>query len=315
VPSRPPARRRPLVVAALGGNALLRRGQSPTLEAQRENARHAAEALAALAGRVDLVVTHGSGPQVGRLAEASERATTTPDPLDVVDAEVAGMLGQVIELALRNAMPSHSVIVLLTVVLVAADDPAFGRPSKPVGLRHDRATASRLAAERGWEIAPDGDGWRRVVASPEPVDVLEVETVGRLVEDGAIVVCAGGGGIPVARGEDGSLRGVEAVVDKDLVSAHIATRLQADALLLLTDVAAVQRHFGTPAARDVPAIDARDVDPSAYPAGSMRPKLEAARRYTLATGGRAVIGALEAAEALFDGRAGTTVALDPRAAP
>ena len=294
---------RPLIVAALGGNALLRRGEAPSVAVQRRNVAVAVTALAPLLADHDVVVTHGNGPQVGLLAL---RAAADGDPLDVLGAESEALIGYLLGQALVNALPGREVVTLLTQVVVDADDPALAAPTKPIGPVYDRVTAERLAREHGWTVAPDGDRWRRVVGSPAPREIVELGVVRRLIDDGVVVVCAGGGGIPVARDATGDLRGVEAVVDKDRASALLASRLRADALLLLTDVPALIRGFGTAAAAPVAELGPGDPLIDRLPAGSMRPKVEAAQAFA-AGGGVAAIGALEDAAAILAGRAGTRI--------
>lgn len=231
-----------LVVAALGGNALLRRGEPLTADNQRMNVQRAAPALAAIlrAGH-QLVITHGNGPQVGLLA--LQGAAYRPDeayPLDVLGAETEGMIGYLIEQELENALEhDRPVAVLLTQIVVDANDPAFANPTKFVGPVYPEAEARTLAAARGWVVAADGAKWRRVVASPKPQEIPDLAVLRLLLGQGVVVICAGGGGIPVVRRADGSLIGVEAVIDKDHASALLATAIKADALLMLTDVAAV----------------------------------------------------------------------------
>jgi carbamate kinase len=296
------------VVAALGGNALLRRGEPLDAETQRRNVGVAAHALAAVAQEHELVVTHGNGPQVGLLAlQAEAYPEGGTYPLDVLGAESEGMIGYLLQQGLRNALPERDVATLLTQVRVDASDPAFSAPTKPIGPVYDRGQAAAVAATRGWAVRPDGPHWRRVVASPEPAGIVEIETIALLVDAGVLVVCAGGGGVPVVARPDGTLRGVEAVIDKDLVAALLAIELRADALLLLTDVAAVETGWGTPAARPVREATPAELRGLGLAAGSMGPKVEAASRFAEATGGRAVIGALEDAAALLGGTAGTTV--------
>ena len=268
------------VVIALGGNALLRRGERADVETQRRHVADAVEAIAEVAAGREVIVTHGNGPQVGLLAlQAAAYEDEVPAyPLDVLGAESEGMIGYLLEQELANALGDRSVATLLTQVVVDAGDPAFDAPSKPIGPVYEREPAERLAVERGWAIAAEGGGHRRVVASPEPVALVELAAIRTLVEAGVLLVCAGGGGIPVVC-EDGRLRGVEAVVDKDLVAALLARELGADALLLLTDVAAVEAGWGTPQARPlgettVAELRALDLEP-----GSMAPKVEAACRF------------------------------------
>lgn len=302
-----------LVVAALGGNALLRRGEPMTAEVQRANVQRAAASLVALvrAGH-RLVVTHGNGPQVGLLA--LQGAAWRPDeayPLDVLGAETAGMIGYLIEQELENALAgSVPVATLLTQILVDAADPAFAAPTKFVGPVYDAATAQGVAKAHGWTVAQDGKGWRRVVASPAPVDIPDLRVIRLLLDAGVIVICTGGGGIPALRRADGNLAGVEAVVDKDAASALLAARLGADALLLLTDVAAVYRDFGTDRAAPVARLSVAEAAALDLPAGSMGPKVAAARSFLSAGGRMAGIGRLEDAAAILAGTSGTAFTPD-----
>jgi len=297
------------IVIAIGGNALLQRGQKPDAAIQRANALRAIEALAPLAAEHEVVITHGNGPQVGMLAleSAADPALSIPYPLDVLGAQTQGMIGYWLLQALQNSLPGKQVVALLDQTLVAADDPAFAAPTKFVGPVYDSETAHRLASERGWSIAADGQYWRRVVPSPHPQRIVETRVIRSLLYSGAIVVCAGGGGIPVVRGEDGRLSGVEAVVDKDLATEVLAEALDADAMLLLTDVPAVVRGFGgpnpTPISRATPAALRREN----FAAGSMGPKVEAVCRFVEMTGDTAAIGALEDAALILSGKAGTVV--------
>jgi len=264
--------------------------------------------LAALAGEHELIVTHGNGPQVGLLALQSEAYREVPAyPLDVLGAESEGMIGYLLEQGLDNELPGRDVCTLLTQVIVDARDRAFSRPTKPVGPVYDDTLAGRLADERGWAVARDGDGWRRVVPSPEPVRIVELGAIRLLVEAGVIVICVGGGGVPVVVNGDGVLRGVEAVVDKDLSGALLAQALDADALLLLTDVHALELGHGTPAARPLRRTTPDELRQLDLAAGSMGPKAEAAARFVEATGGLAAIGALEDAAAMLLEQAGTLV--------
>jgi carbamate kinase len=290
------------VVIALGGNALLRPGEQPEIETQRRNLRRAAAAIAAVASRHSVVLTHGNGPQVGWLAMQS--AAGRESPLDVLGAESEALIGYLIEQELAPLLPGRELATLLTQVEVDAGDPAFRAPTKPIGPVEEPARARRLAAERGWSFAPAREGLRRVVASPEPRRIRELGVIRRLVDANVLVICAGGGGIPVAPLPGGALRGVEAVIDKDLTSALLATELGADALLLLTDVDAVYQDW--PDARR--AI--RHTTPAALRAlglapGSMGPKAEAACRFVERTRGRAAIGALSDAARVLAGEAGT----------
>ncbi len=298
------------IVVALGGNALLQRGQKPDADVQEENVRRAVAALAPLAAEHELVVTHGNGPQVGVLAlqSASDPHLTTPYPFDVIGAQTQGMIGYWLLQAMQNEVPGRQVAAIINQTLVDADDPAFDNPTKFVGEMYDQADAERLAAERGWAVRADGDGWRRVVGSPRPQQVVETSLIRLLLDSGAVVVCAGGGGVPVVRNDSGALDGVEAVVDKDLTSAVLAEALGADVLLVLTDVTAVFQDFGTadqaPIRRETPAgLRARD-----FASGSMGPKVDAVCRFVERTGGVAGIGALEDAAEILAGRAGTVIA-------
>lgn len=296
------------VVAALGGNALLRRGEPLDAATQRHNVATATAALAAIAAEHELIVTHGNGPQVGLLAlQAEAYPEGGTYPLDVLGAESEGMIGYLLQQGLRNALPDHEVATLLTQVLVDAADPAFDAPTKPIGPVYDEAGAALVAASRGWTVAPDGSSWRRVVASPEPSAIIELDTIRRLVDAGVLVVCAGGGGVPVVRSANGGLSGVEAVVDKDLAAALLAIQLGADRLLLLTDVPAVAAGWGTAAERPIDHAMPAALRALALPAGSMGPKVEAASRFVEATAQCAMIGALADAAEVLEGRSGTRV--------
>jgi carbamate kinase len=296
------------IVIALGGNALLQRGQPLEVEIQRRNICMAARALAEIAREHQVVVTHGNGPQVGLLALQTEAyKQVRPYPLDVLVAETEGAIGYLIEQELRDRLPDRQVVTLLTQVEVAPDDPAFDRPTKPIGPLYTRAEAKRLAAERGWAIAPDGDAYRRVVPSPEPRRIIELPTIRLLVESGAVVICAGGGGIPIMISTDGSIRGVEAVIDKDLAAALLATELEADGLLLLTDVDAVYSDWGSPAAKPLRHVTPAQLRNYTFAPGSMAPKVEAACRFVEATGGFAGIGQLEDGTKILAGKAGTII--------
>lgn len=301
-----------LVVAALGGNALLRRGEPADAATQRRNVETAVGALAEIASEHQLVVTHGNGPQVGLLALQSEAyAAVSPYPLDVLGAESEGMIGYLLEQGLENQLGHGTAATLLTQVVVDPGDPAFEHPTKFVGPVYDRAEAEGLAAARGWSIAPDGAKWRRVVPSPEPERIVELEAIATLISADLIVICVGGGGVPVVVDEHGGLHGVEAVIDKDLAAAMLATELGADALLLLTDVPAIQADWGTSNARELRALRASEVIALGLPAGSMGPKAQAAARFAGGVGGIAAIGALSDAKAVLEGRSGTRVLPEP----
>jgi carbamate kinase len=298
------------VVAALGGNALLQRGEPPDSDVQQAHIADAVRALAPLAADHDLIITHGNGPQVGMLAMESARDTalTRPYPFDVLGAQTQGMIGYWLVQALQNALPGRLACCLVCRTLVSADDPAFARPVKFVGPVYGEVRARQLAAEYGWQVRRDGTAWRRVVPSPEPAELLDLPLISELVRAGAIVVCAGGGGIPVTRDAAGFLRGAEAVVDKDLTAAMLAGSLDADALLLLTDVDCVQDEFGTQQARPIRLATPAEMRALQFPAGSMGPKVDAACRFVEAGGAMTGIGRLDDAEALLHRKAGTIVA-------
>jgi carbamate kinase len=300
------------LVIALGGNALLRRGQPLTADNQLENIRRAAAQLARVGSNHELVLTHGNGPQVGLLALQSAAYTAVESyPLDVLGAQTDGMIGYLLEQELANLLPARTVTTLLTRVEVDPKDPAFARPTKPIGPIYTQEEARRVAAEKHWVMAPDGASFRRVVASPQPLRVLGLDPIRWLLEKGALVIAAGGGGIPVVRGADGhSLQGVEAVIDKDLCSGVLAYELQADCLVIATDVAAVYLDWGTPQQRALSKVSPKTLAGMSFPAGSMGPKIDAACRFVQASGRRAVIGSLDQIEAMLAGEAGTQITPD-----
>jgi carbamate kinase len=294
------------LVVALGGNALLRRGEPAEAETQRRNVALAATALARLAEHNQLVITHGNGPQVGLLAlEAEAYHAVKPYPLDLLGAESQGMIGYLIVQALR-AESDASVVALLTEVVVDADDPAFGRPTKPIGPVYTASEAQRLSSERAWDVAADGPHYRRVVPSPEPREIVELDAIEILLRAGSIVVCAGGGGIPVVR-DANRLRGVEAVIDKDLTAALLAERLHADRLLILTDLPYVERGWQTAEAAPIELATPAELRQLAFAEGSMAPKVEAACRFVERSGGEADIGALVELAEVVAGRSGTRI--------
>ena len=297
------------IVAALGGNALLERGEQPDSDIQETHVQRAVAALAPLAQSHDLVITHGNGPQVGMLALESARdpALSHPYPFDALGAQTQGMIGYWLVRDFHGALPGRAAGCLICQTLVDPDDPAFASPTKFVGPVYDEDTARDLAASRGWVIRRDGAAWRRVVPSPEPIEILELPLIRTLLGTGAIVVCGGGGGIPVTADSSGMLHGVEAVVDKDLTAALLARAVGADALLLLTDVDAVIDGFGTPGARPIQHATPSELRARSFPAGSMGPKADACCRFVEATGQMAAIGRLEDAEALLHRKAGTIV--------
>ena len=298
---------KPIAVVALGGNALLPRGAPIDAAVQQRSARNAAERLAPVAETHRLVVTHGNGPQVGLLAAMGETSNGRGSyPLDVLDAESEGQIGYVVELELDNVIDVADTVALITRVVVDSDDPAFADPTKFIGVVYDESQVGSLERERGWAMKPDGEDWRRVVASPKPIRIVQMPAIRRLVESGFVVVCAGGGGVPVLE-EDGRHRGVEAVVDKDLCSALLARELNADLLVLATDVDAVYVDWGTPDQRAIGSTTPAELCSHVFPAGSMGPKVEGCCEFVEATGARAAIGALEELGGLIDGTRGTQV--------
>ena len=293
---------------ALGGNALLRRGEAADVETQRKNVAEAVTGIAAIARTHDVVVTHGNGPQVGLLALQGEAYSgVAPYPLDVLGAESEGMIGYLLEQGLGNELPGRPMATLLTQVVVDRDDPAFREPTKPIGPLYDRPAAERLSSERGWSIAADGDGLRRVVPSPEPRSIVELTTIRLLLDAGVLVICVGGGGIPVLADESGALRGVEAVIDKDLAGALLGEQLGADSLLLLTDVQAVETGWGGPDAKSLSEASVGELRRMNLEPGSMGPKVEAACRFVEASDGVAAIGSVNDAVAILKGERGTRV--------
>ena len=297
------------IVIALGGNALLQRGQPMTAENQRANIRVAAERIAAIVPGNEIVVAHGNGPQVGLLAlQSAAYHDVAPYPLDVLGAQTEAMIGYVIEQELGNLLPENqSLATLLTMIEVDRGDPAFAHPTKPIGPVYDRETAERLKAAGGWAIAPDGDAFRRVVASPKPKRIFEIRPILSLVEQGTIVICAGGGGIPTMYDENGDLRGVEAVIDKDLASALLAEQIEADLLVIATDVDGVYTNLGRENQRRLGRVTPDDLAGLNLPAGSMGPKVEAACGFARTTGKEAIIGSLTQIADMVHGAAGTRV--------
>jgi carbamate kinase len=297
------------VVVALGGNALLKRGEPMTAENQRANVKAAARALAPIAREHQLVISHGNGPQVGLMAlQAFAYKDVEPYPLDVLGAQTEGSIGYMIEQEMGNLVPFEvPFATILTMVEVDPKDPAFLKPDKPIGPLYSEQEARRLAAERGWSMAPDGESFRRVVPSPLPKRIFEIRPIKWLLDKGAIVICAGGGGIPTVYGEDGKLHGAEVVIDKDRASALLARELSADFFIMATDIGAVQADWGKPQARAIRRASTAEIGRFDFAAGSMGPKVEAAREFAERTGKTAAIGALTDIEAILQGRAGTLV--------
>jgi carbamate kinase len=301
------------IVVALGGNALLRRGQAMTAEQQRANVRIASEQLAPVAMDNELVISHGNGPQVGLLAlQAAAYEDVEAYPLDVLGAQTEGMIGYMIEQELGNILPFERPFAsILTMVEVDPDDPAFADPTKFIGPVYDKETAEGLAAEKGWAIKQDGDKWRRVVASPVPQRIFEIRPIQWLLEHGAVVVCTGGGGIPTMY-EKGTRRliGAEVVVDKDRASALLAAQLEADVFVMATDVDAVYTDFGTPQQKAIGHTTPAGIADMKLPAGSMGPKVEAAVGFVRETGNRAAIGTLADLREVVAGTKGTQIEPD-----
>jgi carbamate kinase len=298
-------------VVALGGNALLKRGEPMTAEQQRANVRMAAPSLASVARSHELVLAHGNGPQVGLLAlQAAAYTDVEPYPLDVLGAQTQGMIGYLLEQELGNQLDAETPLsMVLTMIEVDPADPAFQNPTKFVGPIYNQSEADKLAETKGWVFKQDGQVWRRVVPSPEPVRIFEIRPIRGLLNHGVIVICAGGGGVPVMfdPGSDRRLIGVEAVIDKDLASELLASQVDADLLVLATDVDGVYTGWGTPQQQRIDRITPPELRALPIAAGSMGPKVEAAARFVEATGKRAAIGALDNIGAIVDGTSGTQV--------
>lgn len=302
-----------LALIALGGNALLRRGQPLNEENQLDNIKRATAQIAQLAEKYQLILTHGNGPQVGLLAaQNAADASLKPYPLDLLGAETDGMIGYLVEQELSNRLaPERIIATLLTRIEVSASDPAFLNPTKPIGAMYTQAEAERLRAEKRWVINADGEGFRRVVASPKPLKILGIEPILWLLEHHAIVIAAGGGGIPVVLSADGhSYQGVNAIIDKDLCSALVAEKIAADILVIVTDVQAVFVDWGKPTQRAIRRIAPKDLSVLEFPNGSMSPKVEAVCQFVLTTGKPAVIGSLDQILELVEGNAGTWICMD-----
>jgi carbamate kinase len=297
-----------LVVLALGGNALLRRGQALELDVQRKNLAAAVTGgLAPIARKHQVVITHGNGPQIGLLAlQAAAYKEVSPYPLDVLGAESEGMVGYLVAQAMANAVPGLNIATLLTQVELDPADPAFATPTKPIGPIYDEAEMRQLASRAQWSFARDASGFRRTVPSPAPRRIIEIDAIKLLVRAGMMVVCAGGGGIPVVADANG-LRGVEAVIDKDHTSALLAEELGADALLLLTDVPAVWSGWPKSEGKPIGLTSTERLREHRFDPGSMGPKVEAACRFADRTGRFVGIGAIDDADAILEGRVGTII--------
>ena len=302
------------VIVALGGNAVLRRSQKADAEPQVANVANAVKTLAKLAEKHELIITHGNGPQVGLLAleSANDPRLSKPYPFDTLGAETQGMIGYWMLQALQNALPGRQVLAMVTQTLVSAVDPAFENPTKFVGPVYEQDEATKLAKEYGWTVAADGRYWRRVVPSPAPRRVVETRLISKMVREGVVVICAGGGGIPVIRDEHGRLSGVEAVIDKDSTASMLAEALECDAFLILTDVPRVMKDFGTARQSELAHTTPHELRALDFPAGSMGPKVEAVCRFVETTGDMAAIGELGQAEQILEGSAGTIVTPNAR---
>lgn len=302
------------VVVALGGNALLKRGEPMTADAQRANVKVAAQALAPVAEHHQLVLSHGNGPQVGLLAlQSAAYKEVEAYPLDVLGAQTEGMIGYMIEQELGNLLPFEvPFATILTMVEVDPNDPAFQNPTKFVGPVYEKDEADKLAAEKGWIFKPDGNKWRRVVPSPLPKRIFEMRPIKWLVENNTVVICGGGGGIPTMYLPDKTrtLVGVEAVIDKDLVSELLARELDADLFVMATDVDGVYLDWGQPTQRKLEKVTAVELKAHNFAAGSMGPKVSAAVQFVEKTGKRAAIGALQDIEQIVAGTAGTNVVVN-----
>ena len=309
------------ILVSLGGNAILQRGQKGTIEEQAANVQNTAKHLARLLRRGEkIVITHGNGPQVGNILLQNEIAKDTLPamPLDVCGAESQGMIGYLLQRAMRSELetggPNLPVTTIITQTLVDPNDPAFKNPTKPVGPFYNAPESAELERLKGWHMISDsGRGYRRVVPSPTPLDIIEKETIIRLFESGALVISAGGGGIPVIRERDGKLRGVEAVLDKDRTAALLAKIVAADTLLILTDVDRVALNYGKPNQKALDRMTVQDcrkyLMEGQFPPGSMGPKIESAVDFlSNSAGKRVVIASLENAERALEGTAGTTIA-------
>jgi carbamate kinase len=300
-----------LVVTALGGNALLRRGEAMTAENQRRNVRIAAQALAPVASQHQLVVGHGNGPQVGLLAlQGAAYGKIETYPFDVLGAQTEGMIGYMIEQELGNLLPfERPFATLLTMIEVDPDDPGFKNPTKFIGPVYSKEDADRLAAEKNWVFKQDGDKWRRVVASPMPKRIFELRPIKWLLEHNAVVIAAGGGGIPTMyeKGKERTLTGVECVIDKDFASELLARELNADLFIMLTDADSVYVDWGKPTQKAIRRASPAALSAMSFPAGSMGPKVEAACRFASATGKKAAIGALADLNKIIAGEMGTTI--------
>ncbi|AJR09942.1 carbamate kinase [Photobacterium gaetbulicola] len=295
------------VVVALGGNALLRRGEPLEADIQRQNIAKAAQTIAEIGKEYNVVLVHGNGPQVGLLAlQGLEYKKVNPYPLDVLGSETQGMIGYMLMQELKNLLPEQDISCMLTQMTVDPNDPAFADPTKPIGPVYEEAEAREMAEKYHWTVKPDGQYFRRVVPSPLPTGIVESDAITTLIKQDHLVICTGGGGIPVKK-ENGKLVGVEAVIDKDMSAAYLAQQLNADALLILTDADAVYLDWGKPTQKALRSTTPRELAQYAFDAGSMGPKIDASCDF-IKKGGKLVgIGALADGLAILKGEAGTNI--------
>ena len=295
------------IVIALGGNALLRRGEEMTAENQRENIRIAAKVLAPIIEKHEVVISHGNGPQVGLLSLQSAAYKEVEEyPLDILGAQTQGMIGYMIEQELGNHLPVEIPIAsILTMVEIDPEDPAFSNPTKPIGPIYDEKEARDLAKLKGWNIKQEGEYWRRVVPSPEPHRIFQLRPIHWLLEKGTVVICAGGGGIPTSYKDNGKLEGVEVVIDKDRASSLLAFELEADLLIMATDTDGVYLDWGGESEKIISKTTPEEISKYSFDKGSMGPKVEAACSFVERSGQRAVIGSLKDIEKMVSGISGT----------
>ncbi|MGL4475031.1 MAG: carbamate kinase [Shewanella sp.] len=302
---------KPTLVVALGGNALLCRGEPLEADVQRVNVGVAAKAITTLTQDWNVVLVHGNGPQVGLLAlQNAAYKAVKPYPLDILVAETQGMIGCMLMQELKNELPQTNVVTLLTQVEVDSKDPAFLLPTKYIGPVYDQAEANQLSLDKGWEFKQDGKYIRRVVPSPKPLNIVESESIKQLIATGSLVICAGGGGIPVIR-KNNKMVGIEAVIDKDLSAAYLAKQIKADALLILTDADAVYLNWGTDQQEALRNAQPALLETMEFDAGSMGPKISAACEFVNATKGMVGIGCLKDAAAILKGVKGTLITAKP----
>ncbi|POH57801.1 carbamate kinase [Arthrobacter glacialis] len=296
------------LVVAIGGNALLHLGEIPDAKTQVARLALAAPALVALAAEHEVVIVHGNGPQVGLLAmqTGDDSSLTSPYPLWDLVAESQGLIGYWLQEALGHAGLAKDVVVLVSRTLVDPTDPRLLVPTKFVGSLYDESGAHALARKHDWTVAADGSGWRRVVPSPLPIRILESAQAMLLLDAGATVVLAGGGGVPVVPDGPG-FRGIEGIVDKDYVAARVAVDIDAQMLVILTDVQGVMSNFGTPSEELLKTLKIQDIEGNCFPDGSIGPKVRAAADFVTASGGRALIGSLDNLGAIMDGKSGTEI--------